>query len=234
MEELVTANELRAERHHRSEMNSPIGVSMTGHRLAEEAVMDTFFTARLPRWPVALFGRNPLVRTSDWVEALVLVLAVGVSLLAAPIAAAVGTAVHDARSHIYAEQAQTRHSITATIIDDYAAQRDSPTNAITVRGRWSAAGVEHTGAIKVRATVKTGDTAVIWVDNDGLPAETPTSTFRAATDAVTAAVAIWLTVAAAAAALFAVTRVVADRVRDTGWQHDIDNLLDGDGHTSQP
>ena len=36
--------------------------SMKAHSLAEEAVMDTFFVARLPKWSIVLFGRNPLVR----------------------------------------------------------------------------------------------------------------------------------------------------------------------------
>ena len=58
------------------------------------------FTVRLQRWRfVQPFGRHPLVRASDRVEALVLVLAVVVSLLAAPIAAAVGTAVYDSRRY---------------------------------------------------------------------------------------------------------------------------------------
>jgi len=39
------------------------------------------------------FCRNPLVRVTDRLEALVIVLAIVVSLLAAPVAGAVGTAV---------------------------------------------------------------------------------------------------------------------------------------------
>ena len=71
-----------------------------------EVVMDTF-TVRLPRWPVLLrlLGRDSLVRATDQIEALVLVLAVAVSLLAAPIAAAVGTAVYESSRQLYAEQA---------------------------------------------------------------------------------------------------------------------------------
>ena len=66
----------------------------------------------------AVVGRNPLIRISDRVEALVLVLAVVVSLLAIPIAAAVGTAVHDSRSSLYAEQAQARRMVTATVVGE--------------------------------------------------------------------------------------------------------------------
>ena len=90
----------------------------TTHWRADEAAMDTF-TVRLPRWPILLrlLGRDPLVRTTDRIEALVFVLAVVVSLLAAPIAAAVGTAVYDSSRHIYAEQAHTRHTVAATVTD---------------------------------------------------------------------------------------------------------------------
>ena len=88
------------------------------HWRADEAAMDTF-TVRLPRWPILLrlLGRDPLVRTTDRIEALVLVLAVVVSLLAIPIAAAVGTAVYDSRRQAYAEQAHTRHTVAATVTD---------------------------------------------------------------------------------------------------------------------
>ena len=120
----------------------------TAHWRADEAVMDTL-TLRLPRWPVLLrlLGRDPLVRTTDRIQALVLVLAVVVSLLAVPIAAAVGTAVHDSRGHLYAEQAHTRHIVAATVTDVPASQQVLRTGTITVPVRWSAAGAEHTGAV---------------------------------------------------------------------------------------
>ena len=51
-------------------------------------------------------------------------------------------------------------------------------------------------------------------------------------EAVVVALAIWLSVAIAAAGLFAGTRAVLNRVRHAGWQPDFDHLAgDGDGHT---
>ena len=109
------------------------------HAAAGEA-FETF-TVRLPQWPVfGLFRRNPLLRASDRFEALVVALAVMVSLLAVPVAAAVGTAVHDSRRDVYAQQHHTRHLVTATITDDTAAQNISRTNTATMAARWSAAG----------------------------------------------------------------------------------------------
>ena len=194
--------------------------------------MDTF-TVGLPRWPVLLrlLGRDPLVRTTDRIEALVLALAVVVSLVAAPIAAAVGTAVYDSRRHLYAEQADNpRHRGR-----DGHRRRRTPRccerGITTVSARWTAADAEHTGAVEALSTTKAGDTVEIWIDHSGAQVPAPPPTIRAAVEAVASGLAIWISVAAIAAALSSLARAVCDRIRFTGWQHDLDNLVgDGDGH----
>jgi hypothetical protein len=194
--------------------------------------MDTF-TVRLPRWPVLLrlAGRDPLVRVTDRIEALVFVLAVVVSLLAVPITAAIGTAVYDSSRHIYAEQAHTRHTVAATVTDVAASQQLLRTDATTVSARWTAAGAEHTGTVTAQSTAKAGDTVDIWVDNNGAQVPAPAPTTNAAAEAAMGAVVIWICVAAIAATLFTLTRTVCDRIRFTRWQHDLDNLVgNGDGH----
>ena len=210
---------------------------VSAHWPTDDATMDTF-TVRVPRWPILLRlrGRGPLIRTSDRIEAVALVLAVVVSLLAVPIAAAVGTEVHDSRRHIYSEQIHSRHTVAATVTADNAAQQDWPISTVTVMARWSVNGVEHTDEAKAALTAKTGDPIEIWVDNNGARAPIPTPTTFAAVEAVTAALMIWICVAAAAATLFSVIRAVCDRIHLSGWQHDLDRLVGhGDGHTtSQP
>jgi hypothetical protein len=194
--------------------------------------MDTF-TVRLPRWPILLrlLGRDPLVRTTDRIEALVFVLAVVVSLLAAPIAATVGTAVYDSSRHIYAEQAHTRHPVPATVTDVPASQQIARTDTTTVSAQWITGGAEHTGTVKAQSTTKTGDTIEIWVDNTGAQVPAPTPTTRAAAEAAVGALVMWICVSAIAATLFTGTRAVCDRIRFTRWQHDLDHLVgNGDGH----
>ena len=208
----------------------------TAHRRADNADIDTF-TVRLPRWPVVLrlAGRDPLVRAIDRIEALFLVLAVAVSLIAAPIAAAVGTAVYDSSRHIYAEQAHTRHTVAATVTDVPASQQILRTGTTTVSARWTAAGAEHTGTVEAQSTAKTGDTLEIWVDTNGAQVPPPAPTSRAAAEAAMGALVIWICVAAIAATLFTVTRAACDRIRFTRWQRDLDNLVGNDGHKpSQP
>ena len=165
----------------------------------------------------------------------VLALAVMVSLLAVPVAAAVGTAVHDSRRDVYAQQHHTRHLVTATITDDTAAQNISRTNTATEAARWSATGAEHTGTVTAQSATKPGDHVAIWVDNNGALTYEPTPTTRAGVDAVTAALFMWAGVTAAAAILLAATRAVGDRIRAMRWQHAIDTLVGRDGHKpSQP
>ena len=199
---------------------------------------------------MSAFGRNPLVRISDRVEAMVLVLAIIASMLGVPVGAAVGTAVHDSRSRIYAQQAQTRHTVTATVTGNSvsAAERtptrhaegsgkastaDPPSAMITVPAQWHAAGAQHSGAITVQPVVKAGDRIDIWVDNDGRRVNAPTPVALAAVQAILTALATWLGVTALAAGLAALVRLCLDRIRNAGWQHEIERLArQGGGRTT--
>jgi hypothetical protein len=204
----------------------------TAHWRPDATAMDSY-TMRLPRWPLLLrlLGRDPLVRTTDRIQALVSVLTVVATLLAAPIAAAIGTQVYDSRRDVYAELATTHDTVAATVTDVPASQQDLGTTTITVQARWSAAGTEHTGAVKAPSTVEAGDPIEIWVDHNGAQVPAPTPTTRAAVEAVTVALVIWICFAAMAASLFTLTRAVCNRIRSTGWQHDLDTLIGhGDGH----
>jgi hypothetical protein len=194
------------------------------------------FRIGLPRWPIfELFRRNPLVRVTDRIEALVTAVAVTVSLLAIPVAAAIGTAVHDSQRDAYAQQHHNRHLVTATITDDTAAQRVSRTNTVTMAARWSTAGAEHTGAVTTQSATKPGDHVTIWVDNNGALTDEPTPTSRAGVDAVTAALFMWAAVTVAATILLAAVQAVCDRIRAIQWQHGIDTLVGRGGHKrSQP
>ena len=72
--------------------------------------MQTFTIGVGHRWWTQVFRRNPLVRPSDRIEVLVLGFAVLLTVVAIPVAGAIGTFVHDARTRVYAEEAQTTTS----------------------------------------------------------------------------------------------------------------------------
>lgn len=182
------------------------------------------FTVRLPPKMFAwLFGRNTLMRTSDRLEAAILVFVVAVSLIAVPIAAAVGTAVHDSRSRVYAAQAAKYRTVTATVIGNGDSRKNIERPTITVPARWFTAGAEHTGDVVAPRTVKVGDPVEVWLDDKGSPVGRPSTT--AVDEAVASGFAVWLGVSLSAVAVYVAARMVLDRARAAAWQRDFDNLL---------
>ena len=96
------------------------------------------FTVDPHRWfQVHTLSRNPLVRGTDRLEALIIVLAILVSLLAVQIAGAVGTAVYDARRAQYLTEVRTQHAsdpITnsqATVVGVRGVRASSETNLVS-------------------------------------------------------------------------------------------------------
>jgi|SRR5689334_10211695 len=193
-------------------------------RRSDDAAAMEIFTVPLARRLFGrLFGRNPLIRTTDRVEALILVLAVAASLIAIPVSAAVGTVVHDSRSRLYAEQVQTRRPVTATVTGESHPRRNVERPTVTAPARWFAAGAERTGDVTAPLTAKIGDDIEIWIDDDGLPVARPMNTAR--DEALVFAVATWWGVSLMTVALFARARITLDRLRYDRWQQSFDRLV---------
>jgi hypothetical protein len=167
-------------------------------------------------WILRACSRNPLVRAIDRLELVIMALAFVAVLVAAACAGALGTAVFDARSHVYIAQAHTRHPVTGTGVED--------STATTVNARWQARSGWHRDP-----TVKSGDLPTTWVDRDGNPVEAPAPTSRAGVEAVGVALAAWQTVTLLVAGWVWLTHSHLDRRRDAAWERDIESLIDDDG-----
>lgn len=179
--------------------------------------METFtFDPR--RWRIGhVFGRNPLLRRTDRIEALAMLVALVASLVAIPIAGVIGTMTYGARDRLYTQEAHERHRVMATVADTLV----EDWGMTVVQAKWSLPAGDRTGPLVLTAPVKTGDSVEIWVDKDGDPVIPPTPTWLAVVEAVgTAAVAL-LAVGVGLAALVAVVRSRLDRVRDAAWERDI-------------
>lgn len=188
--------------------------------------MHTFGVGR--SWVVRLIGRHPLVRPSDRAEALSMLLAVVVAVLAIPMAGAVGTSVHEARAKFYSEQAASRHAVTATAMEDTAAVVQPDSVTFDVRARWNAFGTNHVETISWPIRAKAGDRETIWVDADGRHAPDPAAPGRAGLDAIGAAVSLWLGVAAAMATFAYAVRCRLERARFAAWDRELRSPTDGD------
>jgi hypothetical protein len=196
--------------------------------------MDTFTLNVGRSWILRALGRNPLVRFSDRVEAVVLVLVFVAALVVTPVAGAIGTAVYETRARLYAEEAQTRHTVAATAIEDSTViieqdvgQRDA--EVFRTRARWLANGVEHFGSVDSAYDTKVGDQLDVWVDGSGNQVAAPTPTSRAGIDAMFAGAGAWLIAMTGIAGLSAFVRSRLTRRRYSGWDREWAALLSDDG-----
>lgn len=191
--------------------------------------METF-TLDPRRWRVArLVGRNPLIRRSDRVEALVVLVALLASLLAVPLTAVAGAAVFGARERIYAQEAHERHRVTATVTDTVL----EGSGTTVVRAKWPASAGEHSGTFELARSAKAGQTFDIWVGPDGRAELPPTPKWHAAFDAVVTAGVALLIAGFALATLVAAVCVRLDRVRDAAWERGIRSLVEDGGRTNR-
>jgi hypothetical protein len=188
------------------------------------------FVIRPMTWPVRrLFTRNPLMRTSDRIEAAAVTLAGLLVVIAAACAGVIGTMIHNTETQNYLEQARTRHAVVAIAVDDSKPVGSRETSAFTVQARWQVNGVVHADALGWGYTVKAGDPLQIWVDGDGNRVDQPTPIARADMDALTVAVVGWSIVALAAALVVATVRAHVNRMRDAQWELEIRSLVEDDG-----
>ena len=170
--------------------------------------------------------RNPVVRTSDRKELLVIALGVLIALVATACAGALGTAVHDARSDTYLAEDRTRHTVPATAVEDSTTFVGVRANVVThVNARWQVDGTEHAGALTTDGSVKAGDPLVIWVDRGGNRVDAPTPISQAGVDAVGVPYAAWQTVLIAVTVSVCWVRSRLDRRRDSAWERDLRWLL---------
>jgi len=191
--------------------------------------MDTFTLSFGRCWTIRALGRNPLVRFSDRVEAVVLVLVVIAALLVTPVAGAIGTAVYESRARLYTEQAQTRHTVAATAIEDSTVVVDQNAEVFPTGARWRANGSEHVGSVDLAHAVKAGDQLDVWVDASGDQVAAPTPTSRAGIDAMFAGAGAWLIVMAGVAGLSMLVRSWMTHRRFLGWEREWQALVSDDG-----
>ena len=194
--------------------------------------MQTFTIGLGHRWWIQIFGRNPLVRPSDRIEALVLGFAVLLTVVAIPVAGAIGTFLHDARTQLYAEEALTRHQVTATAIEPGVFVVQPTDVSFTARARWSASRRDLSGVVNWSDRAEIGDQQAIWVNDAGENVGPPSPPSRADGDAVAIAISVWFGVAGASAGLVGKVRRWLNRWRYAQWDREINASRANDGRTN--
>ncbi|SPM32261.1 transmembrane protein [Mycobacterium rhizamassiliense] len=191
--------------------------------------MDTFTLD--PRcWRIGrIFGRNPLLRRTDRIEALVMLVALVLSLIAIPVAAAVGIAVYEVRDSRFTQEGRDRHTVVATVLET----ETEGARSTVVHARWPAAAGERTGPLQLTTQAKVGDRIEVWVDKDSNPVAPPTPTWHAAGDAYGATLAALLFVALTMTSFVTGVRSRLDRERHAQWERELRCLEEDGGRTNQ-
>jgi hypothetical protein len=190
-------------------------------------MMDTFTLDPRCWWIGRIFGRNPLLRRADRIEALVTLIALVMALVGAPVAGVVGMVVYGARDGRYAQEARERHAVMATVtgIDS--------SDTTVVQARWPVAVGERSGMALLTTAAKVGDRVEIWADKDGNPVAPPTPTWHAVADAVGVAESVVILVAVGMTLLVTCVRSRLDRARDVRWERELQCLTEDGGRTNQ-
>jgi multisubunit Na+/H+ antiporter MnhG subunit len=191
--------------------------------------MDTFFSGPGRGRFTRLFGRNPLVRRSDRIEALMLILGTALVLVTAPIAGAVGTAVYSSRAAVYEQQVRTRHTVAATVLADSTSTVRPYTVSFDVRARWQDRGVQHETVLGWDRPAKAGERLSIWVNDRGDYTGPPARPERAVSDAIVVGALLWLSVITVVAAAIGLARFRLDRRRHAQWDRGLRGLVGDDG-----
>ncbi|MFF4778253.1 Rv1733c family protein [Microtetraspora fusca] len=175
--------------------------------------------ARLARW--LGFDRNPLRRRCDRIEAIVRLIAIMGVAVAVVLGVLFGVRTYGDGLRTEAAQAQARHLIRATLLQDVPARGLSPSGIAVGRARaeWTdAAGTHRTGVIEAPPGKRAGEVVQIWTDDGGMPTRRPQD--RETT--VVAAMTVGLGLPTGAAALLTLlvlgTRTVNQRRATRAWE----------------
>lgn len=180
-------------------------------------------------WAFCVFGRNPLIRSSDRVEVGLLAVMIAIVVLAIPVALAFATGVHDSRSRALDAVAPTSHEVTATLVGDTVTAVKGYTLDVTAKVAWQVNNREHTASVDVPRQMPSGAQLQIWVDDTGRLAAPPQTPATATRDAVLAGVGAWIGVIGCAALIFVLTRMRLNRMRAAGWDREFRHLVDDEG-----
>ncbi|HEX7827168.1 MAG TPA: hypothetical protein VF477_19860 [Mycobacterium sp.] len=192
----------------------------------------TSFAGRI-RWYFHALGFNPLIRTTDRLEALAVLGAFITALIAIPVAGQAGDVVYASAAHTADLQSRDRHPVQAQVLagsgrmpaDVESSASGGPTS---ITAQWHEGTKVRTEQIASTSMAKAGDTLTIWLDDTGKVVTAPLTKDDAELSAAVASGTVWVAlVAFGALAVFLIRRVL-DRARYRSWERELHLLAYND------
>lgn len=184
-------------------------------------------------WRTVLPGRGSVARTSDRLQAGLLVFVVLLALAALPVAAALGSETSVRQQGKSAQQTGERTRVTATLLADGPDVTVNSRTGVAGNGRLTDAtwtlpdGTRRVGKVVADQGRLEGETLTAWVDRAGSPVDPPLSGAGVVIDAVVLGLGLWLGALALLALCYRLAVFSLDRFRFARWQHEWFHELDG-------
>ncbi|RZL76981.1 MAG: hypothetical protein EOP32_26770 [Rhodococcus sp. (in: high G+C Gram-positive bacteria)] len=145
-------------------------------------------------WRLGPWSGNPIMRRSDRIESVVVLIVAVVVLMLVPVAGAIGTATHTRLTDQARSAAASGQQVPAVLLDDPRPPMAEtptwgPTGRDQVRAHWVVDGTEHTGIVDTDIGARAGQTVTVWVDEGGNYMQAPNTGTENAIGAIGAALA---------------------------------------------
>jgi hypothetical protein len=165
---------------------------------------------------------SPLRRSVDRVERIALATAIGLAVLAVPVAVLAGAAVQRAGDDVAIAQNATAHPATALLLRD---APDDNTEAMLgsarTLGEWrTLSGIVRTGQVDVSPGATAGTSVSIWINDAGRPVPPPLTEDQAYWRGVVTVIMVLLGLFAAITATFCGMHWLLNRWRLARWAAD--------------
>ncbi|CAN5339076.1 membrane protein [soil metagenome] len=176
--------------------------------------------APIRRWTAHAFGRSPLTRVADRIEAWAVVAVLVILIIAAYPALVIGQLGYQARAQEIAADAASRHRVDATALssstaDPSVAEASSATFLVNVR--WSDRGTVREAVTKVDGPVKAGDHVPVWLTAKGTVTPPPPTASDAVVMEIGTMALAWLVLALLVVGGYGLLRIRLNRARDGQW-----------------
>ena len=187
----------------------------------------TMFARRMS-WYLRAFGRNPLIRGSDQLEALAVLTVFVVALVALPVVARAEAQILDVGVRNAETQALTRHPVDAVVVVGSTGLSTDFDGSAYVRAQWREGTKVHTENVISPMPVKTGDPMKLWLDDKGKVVTAPVTAADAKLTAVSAAALLWAAIVSFAVLAAVTVRMRLDRSRDRAWERELHLMAHND------
>lgn len=180
------------------------------------------------RWWIGALGRNSVGRRSDRIEALAVLTALALAVLAIPFAVHVEDATYRSHVHLAAEQAQTRHPVHAVVLEGSTGMPTDFDAPVSVLAQWHEGNRVRTEEIVSPGVVATGASLTVWVDTAGRVVTAPLTTTDVRVSAISVGWTVWVMVAIAGGLAAVGLRLRLDRHRARAWERALALLAHND------